>query len=111
VIALVSGNLIHYLEPETFPDAYTGAWWSIVTMTTVGYGDMVPQTIPGKIEAVVLMLAGITSFALLTGTVSITLAEHLKNRNRCPKCSNSVSPRANFCSNCGTKLHDPSDES
>lgn len=110
VIALVSGNLIHFLEPETFPDAYTGAWWSLVTMTTVGYGEMVPHTIAGRIEAAVLMLAGVTSFALLTGTVSITLSEHLKNRKRCAHCQHAVSPSANFCPHCGAEQREPVDQ-
>lgn len=108
VIALVSGNLIHYIEPETFPDAYTGAWWSLVTMTTVGYGELVPQTVAGKVEAAFLMLAGVTSFALLTGTVSITLSEHLKNRRRCPSCHHAIAERANFCPNCGLDQRDHS---
>jgi voltage-gated potassium channel len=110
VIALVSGNLIHYIEPQTFPDAYTGTWWSIVTMTTVGYGDLVPQSIAGKVAATVLMLAGVTSFALLTGTVSITLNEHLKKRSRCPSCHHAIAKNANFCPNCGTDQREPPNE-
>jgi len=102
IIVLISGNLIHYLEPQTFPNAYIGAWWSLVTMTTVGYGDMVPQTVLGKLEAAFLMLAGVTTFALLTGTVSIKLAEHLNNRHRCDHCDHNISPRANYCPNCGS---------
>lgn len=101
IIVLISGNLIHFLEPETFPNAYIGCWWSLVTMTTVGYGDMVPVTTAGKIEAAVLMLTGVTMFALLTGTVSIKLAEMLNNRNSCHACDRPVSPRARFCQHCG----------
>lgn len=101
IIVLVSGNVIHMLEPQTFPNAYIGCWWAIVTMTTVGYGDIVPVTIAGKLAASVLMLTGITTFALLTGTVSIKLAELLNDRQICPDCQNPVSPRANFCPNCG----------
>ena len=101
IIVLISGNMIYYLEPETFPNAYIGCWWSLVTMTTVGYGDMVPVTTAGKIHASVLMLTGVTMFALLTGTVSIKLAEMLNNRNECHACGHAVSPRARYCQHCG----------
>ncbi len=104
IIVLISGNLIHFLEPETFPNAYIGCWWSLVTMSTVGYGDMVPVTIAGKIAAAVLMLTGITMFALLTGTVSIKLAEMINNRSSCHACERPVSPRASYCQHCGEAL-------
>jgi predicted amidophosphoribosyltransferase len=48
------------------------------------------------------MLAGITSFALLTGIVSITLSEHLQKRSTCPSCSEAINKSANFCPHCGT---------
>jgi voltage-gated potassium channel len=102
IIVLISGNVIYILEPQTFPNAYVGCWWALVTMTTVGYGDLVPVTVAGKIAASILMLTGITSFALLTGTVSITLAEILNKRQNCAECSEPVSLRATYCQSCGT---------
>jgi len=103
IIVLISGNLIHYIEPETFPNAFVGCWWSLVTMTTVGYGDLIPQTVGGKIEAAVLMLTGITMFAILTGTVSIKLSEHLKHTNVCQHCRKNTPVGAHFCHLCGKK--------
>ncbi|MDX8404361.1 MAG: potassium channel family protein [Mariprofundaceae bacterium] len=101
IIVLVSGNLIYYIEPETFPNAFIGCWWSLVTMTTVGYGDLIPQSVGGKIEAGVLMLTGITMFAILTGTVSIKLSEHLKNKNTCQHCNKHTPVGAHYCHLCG----------
>ena len=103
IIVLVSGNLIHYIEPETFPNAFIGCWWSLVTMTTVGYGDLIPQTVGGKIEAAFLMLTGITMFAILTGTVSIKLSEHLQNKSVCHNCKRNTPAGAKFCHLCGTQ--------
>lgn len=102
IIVLISGNVMYLLEPQTFPNAYVGCWWSLVTMTTVGYGDIVPVTVAGKIAAAILTLMGITSFALLTGTVSITLADLLNEREVCSDCLKPVSPHAGFCQHCGT---------
>jgi voltage-gated potassium channel len=101
VVILVSGNLIFFLEPETFENAYVGCWWSLVTMTTVGYGDLVPQTILGKVQAGVLMLMGITGFALLTGTISVKLADHLQKRQTCGACANQIPINTNYCPHCG----------
>ena len=101
IIILVSGNVIHLIEPETFPDAYIGCWWALVTMSTVGYGDLVPTSILGKAAAAVLMLTGITMFALLTGTFSVKLAEHLQYKKVCRICGHHISDKANYCSDCG----------
>jgi len=70
VLALIGGGsgLLCYLEQDlTFFDAM---WWSIVTMTTVGYGDISPATLGGRIVATVVMLSGIGLLALLTATIA-----------------------------------------
>ncbi|MBO8172408.1 MAG: potassium channel family protein [Bacillaceae bacterium] len=60
---------IYILEPgiETWEDAL---WWSIVTTTTVGYGDISPETGPGRLVATVLMLVGIGTLGMVTGTIA-----------------------------------------
>ncbi len=56
-----------YYEKMTFPDAL---WWSYVTATTVGYGDLSPVSTGGRIIASLLMLTGIGFLSLLTGTIA-----------------------------------------
>ncbi|MDP4163895.1 MAG: potassium channel family protein [Bacillota bacterium] len=58
VFVLLFGIAIHLLEPATFPTIHDGIWWAIVTASTVGYGDLVPQTLPGRFAAVILILLG-----------------------------------------------------
>jgi voltage-gated potassium channel len=53
-----------------FPDAL---WWAVVTVTTVGYGDITPETVGGRIVAAVLMIVGIGMFSLLTANISSKL--------------------------------------
>ncbi|OCA87571.1 ion transporter [Bacillus sp. FJAT-27225] len=69
------GILMTFLEPNTFPTVYDGIWWTIITATTVGYGDYVPQSLPGRIAAAVLILtgAGLVSFYLVSlATAAVT---------------------------------------
>lgn len=104
IIIVVFGNIMFLLEPEAFPNAFMGSWWSLVTMTTVGYGDIVPQTAMGKGIAAILILIGITMFALLTGTISARLSEHLQYRNNCQECQMSIPAQSKYCLHCGAHL-------
>ncbi|UJL45145.1 potassium channel family protein [Virgibacillus sp. NKC19-16] len=70
LLMIIFGFIIYLVEPEQFPTIFDGIWWAFVTAATVGYGDFVPLTIPGKIVAILLILTGggliafyITSFA------------------------------------------------
>ena len=60
---------------DSFVSIGDGLWWCIVTITTVGYGDMFPITMGGKIVAVGIMFVGLSFYALLTGTISTVLIE------------------------------------
>ena len=62
--------LISYIEKGSFEDFSNSLWWTIVTMTTVGYGDMTPTSTPGRLVAIIIMLSGIILVALITGTIS-----------------------------------------
>jgi len=67
--AVVAYYAEHPVNPEfaTFGDSL---WWSIVTLTTVGYGDIVPETTTGRIAAVMIMLTGVAVLGLLAGTLA-----------------------------------------
>jgi voltage-gated potassium channel len=55
---LLFGFLIHLIEPKTYRTIFDGIWWAIVTTSTIGYGDFVPETIAGKLVAILLILLG-----------------------------------------------------
>jgi voltage-gated potassium channel len=67
---LGSGAAFAALEREQHLDAWDGVYWAVTTMTTVGYGDLSPQTEAGRLLAVAVMLTGISFLAVLTGTLA-----------------------------------------
>lgn len=67
ICIIIGGVSIHFAEGMSLSD---GFWWSFVTATTVGYGDISPSTIPGRIIATILMLVGIGLIGSLTSTIT-----------------------------------------
>lgn len=108
-IALTSGALMYLIEgPESsFSSIPKGVYWSIVTMTTVGYGDIVPQTDLGKALASFLMIAGYGIIAVPTGIVSVEIAKvsNAQNTRTCKNCLiEGHRNEAKYCWSCGAKL-------
>jgi voltage-gated potassium channel Kch len=58
------------VEPETFKTVWLGIWWAIETITTVGYGDITPQSTPGKVIGAILMLGGLSLLSVVTGAIT-----------------------------------------
>jgi voltage-gated potassium channel len=71
---VISGFLISGIDPA-FKDPLDGIWWAWVTMTTVGYGDLVPSTTEGRLFGMLLILAGIGLFSMLTASFSVFFIE------------------------------------
>jgi voltage-gated potassium channel len=88
LIALLTAASIAYLlerhahpeNPEAFASIPAALWWGIVTMTTTGYGDVVPHTIAGRALSGIVMVGGILIFALWTGILVNGYAEELRRR-------------------------------
>jgi len=74
IVLLTASSVAYLLERDTNPDAFgsipAALWWGIVTMTTTGYGDVVPQTVGGRVLGGVLMIGGILVFALWAGILA-----------------------------------------
>lgn len=82
----------HRVQPDKFPDIPSAMWWSVITMTTVGYGDVYPVTFWGKFFGAVSAVFGIGMFALPTGIIGAGFVEEIQKskagRKRCPHCGN-----------------------
>nr|MBI1232545.1 ion transporter [Cytophagales bacterium] len=112
-IVLVMGSLMYIIEgPESgFSSIPRSMYWAIVTLTTVGYGDIAPQSNFGQFVAAIIMLLGYAIIAVPTGIVSSELtAAKTKNdaarqRKKCMNCSLENHDRdASFCKACGMPL-------
>ena len=75
IIALASGVIMRIVDPDDFPSLGLALWWSVTTVTTVGYGDVVPVQPAGRAVASVLMIVGFASLSLLTGIVASILVD------------------------------------
>ncbi|MBP3041228.1 potassium channel protein [Bacillaceae bacterium Marseille-Q3522] len=70
------GTIIHYMEPDNFPTVYDGMWWAVITASTVGYGDLVPETLSGRVTAGMLILSGagfISTYFAALATTAVTM--------------------------------------
>jgi len=66
----VFGVLERIVDPKTFHSVWLGIWWGVETVTTVGYGDVVPQQTVGKVIAGFLMLGGLSLIAIITAAIT-----------------------------------------
>ena len=80
ITAVVGGVLGWLVDREDFPTLGTGLWWSLQTVTTVGYGDIVPSRGSGRAIGGVIMLAGIAFIAVVTAAVTAALIESARRR-------------------------------
>lgn len=112
ILVISMGTLMYMVEgniPGTpFVDIPTSIYWAVVTMTTVGYGDIAPATFLGRVLCAVIMLMGYTIMAVPTGIVSAQMVHDHKQRRKvevdyCPECGSPLPSDAHYCPFCGLK--------
>lgn len=110
IVMIVAGALMYGIEGPVngFTTLSTSVYWAIVTVTTVGYGDITPHTPAGRMVASVLILIGYSVIAIPTGIISAQLTNELQKRRQervCPHCKQrDHEPKAHYCNSCGTAL-------
>jgi voltage-gated potassium channel len=111
MIAIIMGSLMYVMEGEKhgFTSIPTSVYWAIVTLTTVGYGDLSPATGFGKAVAAILMILGYSIIAVPTGIVASEYSMTRRKRvttQSCPQCSaEGHDADATHCKHCGAALH------
>ncbi len=106
-IVVLLGTVMYVIEggEEGFSSIPQSIYWAIVTVTTVGYGDMVPHSIIGKLLSSVAMIIGYAIIAVPTGIVTVEMSKSLKNDLKCSRCGSENSKNANYCNHCGENLN------
>lgn len=110
IIAIIMGTIIYLVEGEKngFTSIPTSIYWAIVTLTTVGYGDISPATPLGQFIASFMMMMGYAIIAVPTGIVAAEMMNTAapKNTQVCPKCFfDKHDDDAIFCKKCGSKIN------
>ena len=100
VSSLVIYAVEHEAQPEVFKNAFSGLWWAVATLSTVGYGDIYPVTVAGRIFGAVLALLGVAAVAVPTSIISSGLIERVTRRQK----PISARGRFHYCPYCGKKL-------
>jgi voltage-gated potassium channel len=72
VIVVASGALMRVLDPHEYPNIWIGMWWALQTVTTVGYGDVVPKRPTGRLVGAFVMLEGIAFVSIITAAITST---------------------------------------
>lgn len=109
LLNVIVGSAMYVIEGEEhgFDSMFTGVYWSIVTMSTVGFGDIAPSTGAGKVLAAMLMIIGYSVIAVPTGIVSAEVVSSgvARREQSCKGCGSAVhADAARFCDACGFAL-------
>ena len=101
VLLLMASSAMFFAENEAQPGKFSNIpqamWWSVITLTTVGYGDVFPVTVLGRLLAGLIAILGIGMFALPAGILGSGFVEELRNRTDMPK----------VCPHCGKDILHP----
>lgn len=109
-IVIIIGSFMYLIEGEKngFSNIPTSIYWAIVTLTTVGYGDLSPQTPLGKMLASIVMVMGYGIIAVPTGIVTVEISQATRravSTQACPACGvDGHDPDAVHCKYCGARL-------
>lgn len=107
-IVIIMGASMYVVEGgrNGFSSIPMSIYWAVVTVTTVGYGDIVPQTAVGKLLSSIMMLMGYAVLAFLSGifTVELTKTVRKEEEIRCKSCGEEIPEDSAFCNRCGAKV-------
>lgn len=104
ILLTIASLLIYYAEhdaqPDKFANAFSGVWWAVATLTTVGYGDIYPVTALGRFLGGIIAIMGIGLVAVPTGIISAGFVELLERKHH----DKAEDEKPNYCPHCGKKL-------
>lgn len=102
-VVVLLGTIMYVVErgENGFTSIPQSIYWAIITVTTVGYGDIVPHTILGKLISSVAMITGYAIIAVPTGIVTVEMSRAVGAKKTCEPCGEMNNLDANYCGHCG----------
>lgn len=93
IVVVGGGVLIRALDHSEYPSVWVGMWWALQTVTTVGYGDVTPENLGGRIVGVLVMLEGIAFLAIITAAITSTFIARASRKIEAAQHREEVSDR------------------
>lgn len=99
LIIIIASIVMYHIEsvaqPQAFNNAFSSFWWAVATITTVGYGDIYPVTVIGRLISAIISFLGVAIVAIPTGIISagfneLTEKDHSEEYRFCPFCGNKI---------------------
>jgi voltage-gated potassium channel len=104
ITSVLMYNVEHAAQPDKFSNAFDSLWWTICTITTVGYGDIYPITLPGKIFSGIIAFLSIGLIAIPTSIISSGFIESVEQAKEEKAAKERERDKKSFCPYCGHKL-------
>lgn len=101
IASVLMYNVENSAQPDKFSNAFDAMWWAMATLTTVGYGDVFPITVAGKILSSLIAILGIGMVAVPTGIISAGFTELISENKKVGQ-----KEKKHFCPYCGKKIDD-----
>jgi voltage-gated potassium channel len=93
-VVVAAGVLISLIDSEEYPNVGIGMWWALQTITTVGYGDVTPTELEGRLVAAVVMLQGVAFVAIITAVITSTFIARATRQSDETRAEEELSDRA-----------------
>lgn len=93
VVTLLSGIAMWLVDREEFPNVWLGLWWAVQTVTTVGYGDVTPTHVAGRLVGAVVMLEGIAFIAIVTAAITSSFVARATRANEAARLQDTLGDR------------------
>ena len=93
VVVVVAGVVMTVIDTNEYPDVGVGMWWALQTVTTVGYGDVAPKDLAGRLIGAVLMLEGTAFIAIVTAVITSTFVARATRDHEAARVREDVSDR------------------
>jgi voltage-gated potassium channel len=93
VIVVGAGVLISLIDSTEYPNIWIGMWWALQTVTTVGYGDVAPTHVTGRLVGAVVMLEGIAFVAIITAVITSSFVARATRQKEAAQAADELSDR------------------